>query len=129
MIWLQRILAVFRSSVERPPEPASFRSAAELEERLDDLKRRLGETDRHLRDAGDTLYRLQQRYSSEHFDFQETMRNLKIERMRNAGIRAARDVVLRRCGALAQRAAGLKARLRRYEDVSSEEIDDQEGAT
>jgi transcription elongation GreA/GreB family factor len=45
------------------------------------------------------------------------MRNLKIERMRNAGANAARDVVLERYRQLQARIQELKRRLRQYEMV------------
>ncbi len=70
------------------------------------------------------LYELQQHYSSEHFALAESLRNLKIERMRNAGAYAQLEWTMGRARALQSRIADLKSRLRRYEQVEDEEFDD-----
>lgn len=110
-----------RTPVVPPEEPESIEA---LEASRQELEQMLKEADHNLRETGDVFYSLQQRYSSEHFDLQEAMRNLKIERLRNAGIQAAQDIVLHRYGLLRERVSDLKVRLRNYEDVVDEEIDE-----
>jgi chromosome segregation ATPase len=104
-----------------PEEPESIET---LEARRQALEQTLGEADHRLRETSEVLYGLQQRYASEHFELQEAMRNLKIERLRNAGIHAAHAIVLHRYGVLRERVADLKARLQNYEQVDYEDIDD-----
>ena len=82
-----------------------------------ELEERLRSSQATLRERTEALYALQQQYSSEHFEFYESMRNLKTERMRNAGAYAARDIVLGRYRGLQVRIEDLKRRLRAYEDV------------
>jgi hypothetical protein len=82
-----------------------------------ELEDRLRSSEAHLRERTEALYDLQKQYSSEHFDLAESMRNLKIERMRNAGAFAGRDIMLDRSRALQARIADLKDRLRAYESV------------
>lgn len=122
MSWFEDILRKFqRTPVTPPEEPQSVEA---LEARRQDLEQTLKEADHKLRETGDAFYGLQQRYSSEHFDLQEAMCNLKIERLRNAGVQAAHDIVLRRYGMLHERIADLKARLQNYEHVVDEDVDD-----
>lgn len=71
------------------------------------------------------LYELQQHYSTEHFGLQESMRNLKIERMRNAGVFADRDILIARAKKLQQRIEDLKGRLRKYESVEDQAFDQE----
>ena len=123
MTWLQRMLHVLAGGASIPP-PEEPESAEALEARRKELEQTLNEADRDLRERSDALYGLQQRYSSEHFDLQESMRNLKIERLRNAGIQAAHDIVVQRYNALRERIADLQARLRCYEDVEDDDTDD-----
>jgi len=51
------------------------------------------------------------------------MRNLNIERMRNAGMFADRDIVLSRAKLLQRRIAELKERLGKYEPVDEQAFD------
>lgn len=69
------------------------------------------------------LYELQQHYSSEHFELQQCMRELKTERFRNAGAYSALDLTLKRARALQGRIADLKRRLQRHEAVEDEHFD------
>jgi len=71
------------------------------------------------------LYELQQAYSSEHFALQESMRDLKTERLRNAGAYAGLETTLGRARTLQSRIADLKERLRRYETVDDEFFDSE----
>jgi hypothetical protein len=94
-----------------------------LRERCADLEERLRNSEASLRERSHAFYDLQQQYSKEHFELFESMRNLKIERMRNAGAYAGLDVVLGRAKGLQERIADLKARLRRYERVDDRHED------
>jgi chromosome segregation ATPase len=113
--------------VESLPETASASPSeriAELETRCQTLEERLKWCDEHLRERSELLYNLQQHYSSEHFDLQESMRNLNIERMRNAGAYADREIVLTRATDLQARIHALKERLRKHEPVEDLYFDD-----
>lgn len=90
---------------------------AELEKRCRDLEDRLRWSDEKLKERGGLLYELERHYASEHFALQESMRNLNIERLRNAGAFADRDIILRRAKELQARISELKARLRKHEHV------------
>jgi hypothetical protein len=90
---------------------------AQLQDRCRDLERRLHWSDEQLKKRSGRLYELERQYASEHFDLQESMRNLNVERLRNAGAFADRDIILRRAKELQARISGLKRRLRNYEDV------------
>ncbi len=94
------------------------RLIAELQTRCRDLEERLRRSDEQLKERSGLLYELQRHYSSEHFELQESMRNLNIERLRNAGAFADRDIILRRAKELQARIRELKMRLRNYEDVA-----------
>jgi len=89
------------------------------------LAERCEELERTLRERSDRLYELQQHYSSEHFALQESMRNLKIERMRNAGAYAQLESAMKRARGLQRRIAELKNRLRAHEAVEDEELDER----
>lgn len=89
----------------------------DLESRCSRLQERLDASDASLKQRSELLYSLQQQYATEHFNLQESMRNLKIERMRNAGLFADRDIILQRAKGLQERILDLKRRLRQYEDV------------
>jgi hypothetical protein len=93
------------------------RQIAELENRCRDLEERLRWSSEKLKERSGRLYELERHYASEHFELQESMRNLKIERLRNAGALADRDIILQRAKELQVRIAELKARLRNYEEV------------
>lgn len=125
MGWIQRVVRRLQGTSSSPSEEPQ--GIERLERRCLELEQALKAADHDLREKGDLLYGLQQRYSSEHFDLQETMRNLKIERLRNAGIRSAQDIVLQRYAMLRERVAHLKTRLRCYEQVTDEDIDDESG--
>jgi SMC interacting uncharacterized protein involved in chromosome segregation len=88
-----------------------------LRANIRDLEERLQASEARLRERTEALYVMQQHYSTEHFELAESMRNLKIERMRNAGAYAAQDVVLERYRRLQARIEELKQRLRQYETV------------
>lgn len=88
-----------------------------LEERCRDLEERLRWADDKLRERSGRLYEIERHYASEHFELQESMRNLKIERLRNAGAFADRDIILKRAKELQERIGQLKERLRKYEKV------------
>jgi len=90
---------------------------AELESRCKDLEERLRWCNERLKERSGRLYEIERHYASEHFALQESMRNLNIERMRNAGAFADRDVILGRAKALQSRIRELKARLCKYEAV------------
>ena len=103
--------------------PGADRLAA-LEGECEELRHRVSEADERGRARSELFMSLQSQYSVEHFELQESMRNLKIERMRNAGMFADRDIVLRRAKALQARIRSLKERLRRHETVEDEHFDD-----
>jgi chromosome segregation ATPase len=90
---------------------------AQLEDRCRDLEARLRWSNEKLQERSGRLYELERHYASEHFELAESMRNLKIERFRNAGTSADRDIILLRAKQLQIRIAELKVRLRRYEEV------------
>lgn len=90
---------------------------AEFENQCRDLEARLRWSNEKLQERSGRLYELERHYASEHFELQQSMRNLNIERLRNAGAFADRDIILRRAKELQTRIAELKARLRKYEDV------------
>lgn len=90
---------------------------AELEERCRDLQARLEWSNEKLQERSGRLYELERHYASEHFELQESMRNLKTERLRNAGAFADRDIILKRAKELQARIAELKRRLCQYENV------------
>lgn len=88
-----------------------------LRTKVAELEERLRSSEACLRERTESLYALQQQYSSEHFELYESMRKLKTERMRNAGAYAERDIVLGRYRGLQARIEDLKRRLRSYEHV------------
>lgn len=93
------------------------------EQQRANLEQRLHAAEQSLSERSERLYELQQHYSSEHFALQESMRNLKIERMRNAGAYAQLEWTMGRARALQSRISDLKNRLRRHEAVEDEEFD------
>ncbi|MHB8146824.1 MAG: hypothetical protein ACYDGM_06115 [Vulcanimicrobiaceae bacterium] len=93
--------------------------------RSPDLDERLAQCERIIKERGALLYDVQQQYASEHFKLREAMRDLKTERMRNAGLFGDRDAILERADMLLRRIADLKARLERHEPVEDEWFDDQ----
>jgi chromosome segregation ATPase len=97
---------------------------AELEAHCADLTERLRWTDEKLRERSELLYTLQQQYSTEHFSLYESTRDLKAERMRNAGAYAGLDTILSRARELQSRIRDLKGRLRRHEAVEDRHFDD-----
>jgi hypothetical protein len=103
----------------RQPADANADSTltAELQDRCRDLEERLRRSDEQLKKRSGRLYELERQYAFEHFELQQSMRNLKIERLRNAGIFAERDIILRRAKELQGRIIELKKRLRNYEGV------------
>lgn len=110
----------------RRPANANAESTliAELEDRCRDLEERLRRSDEQLKKRSGRLYELERQYAFEHFELQQSMRNLKIERLRNAGIFADRDIILRRAKELQARIVELKKRLRNYEDVEDVHFDE-----
>ncbi len=95
----------------------SREEVASLQERCVDLEKLLQESDARAKERSELLYDLQRVSSSEHFRLHESTRNLNIERMRNAGAFADRDVILDRAHQLQQRIGDLKKRLSKYESV------------
>jgi len=109
----------------RPPAfNVSLEYVTELEVRCHDLEERLRVSEKQLKERGELLYELQRQYASEHFDLQESMRNLKIERLRNAGLFGDRDIITHRAKDLQARIAALKERLRKYEVVEDAHFDE-----
>jgi hypothetical protein len=105
--------------------PSSDRDEiARLRAQCTDLEERLRASEQRLRERTEALYDLQKDYSTEHFQLFESARNLKIERMRNAGAYSGMEVVLERARALQARIAELKRRLRDYESVDDQYEDD-----
>jgi hypothetical protein len=101
---------------EKPPEEPCD-SAATRCARCAELERRLHWCDQQLRERTERLYALEQQYSKEHFTLYESLRDLKTERLRNAGAYSSLDTILARAKELQERIRDLKVRLRRYEDV------------
>lgn len=108
-----------RDSASGRPGAASkpFDDRAELAARCADLEERLASSDHALRERTELLYDLQRRYSTEHFNLYESTRDLKIERLRNAGAYTSRDTILNRARELQRRIQTLKQRLRAHEQV------------
>ncbi len=88
-----------------------------------DLSDRLRVSEQRLKERSERLYELQQLYSSEHFALQKCMRDLKTERLRNAGAYGQLENVIDRMRELQVRIAELKVRLRRYESVEDTYLD------
>jgi chromosome segregation ATPase len=109
---------------KRRPAKANPDRIAVLEARCRDLQERLESSDAKLKAHNERLYELQKHYASEHFSLQESMREAKTERLRNAGLFADREIILSRAEALQSRIADLKSRLRRYEEVDDALFDD-----
>jgi chromosome segregation ATPase len=106
-------------AARRPTGPNSESTLiAELRERCRDMQERLRWSDEQLKKRSSRLYELERHYASEHFELQESMRNLNIERLRNAGAFADRGIILQRAKELQDRIRELKTRLRSYEDVT-----------
>lgn len=116
MKWLARILRG-RSAAGASETATTCVNCETLAERCRDLERRVHESEQRLRERGELLYEVQKHYSSEHFGFQESMRSLKIERMRNAGASGERDLLMRQANTLRRRIEELEKRLGRYEAV------------
>lgn len=102
---------------------SSKRQVVAPDEQSAEIVKRLHAAEQRLIERGELLYELQQHYSSEHFALQESMRNLRIERMRNAGAYAQLESTMVRARALQSRIADLKNRLSRYEAIEDEEFD------
>lgn len=123
MVWLQRLILRWVGFVRPQTEPSSCVRCRDLGSDLRKLQAELGRSQQDARERSELLYELQRHYSAEHFDLQESMRNLKIERMRNAGIFADREIMLARARILRDRIDELKARLRKYEVVEECDCD------
>ena|SRR5579863_5855501 len=95
-----------------------------LRARIAELEERLRSSEATVRERSETLYTLRRQYSTEHFGYAESVRNLNIERMRNAGAYAAQDIMLSRYQSLQARIAELKRRLRTHEHVDDLYEDD-----
>jgi len=93
------------------------RLAEELARRCNELEERVRSLNETLKARSGRMYDLERQYASEHFELQESMRNLKIERMRNAGAFADREIILDRARLLQARIAELKVRLQKHEQV------------
>ena len=89
----------------------------ELEARCVDLEERLRGSDSTLRERTQLLYDLKRQYATEHFTLYESVRDLNIERLRNAGAYTSRDTILKRARDLQARIGDLKQRLRVHESV------------
>lgn len=109
--------------VESAPVGEETIDRTNLEEECADLRTRLTDSEARLEARTSLLYNLQQQYSSEHFDLQKCMRDLKTEEMRNAGAYASLETTLGRARALQRRISHLKERLRKYETVEDEHFD------
>jgi hypothetical protein len=101
---------------------AALIAALELE--CEQLRSRLHDSDERGRSRSELLYSLQSQYSVEHFQLQESMRNLKIERMRNAGMFADREILIGRARKMQLRIRSLKQRLAKHEAVEDQHFDD-----
>jgi hypothetical protein len=127
--WLRRFFAnVPPERVDADPAPGDSTDpglVGDPEARCHDLEERLRLSEARLRERSEMLYELQQHYSVEHFSLHESMRNLSIERMRNAGMFADRDIILSRARLLQSRIMELKERLRKYESVEDQIFDQQ----
>ena len=106
-------------------QAAPFERIAELQSRCADLEERLRWSEEKLRERSERLYDLQRQYSTEHFSLYESMRDLKTERLRNAGAYASLDTILSRARDLQSRIADLKRRLRAHEAVDDLHFDDE----
>jgi hypothetical protein len=112
-----------RRGVDAKPTSVVPNDAEALQRECADLATRLAEKEGLLRQRGEALYELQQHYASEHFELQRCMRDLKIERMRNAGAFGALSTTMERARVLQARIAKLKDRLRQHELVEDEHFD------
>ena len=104
--------------------PSLHDRTAELEARCAELEERLRWNDDMLRRRTALLYDLQRQYATEHFNLHESVRDLKIERFRNAGAYTSRGVILNRARELQTRIRDLKQRLRAHESVEDLYFDD-----
>jgi hypothetical protein len=95
-----------------------------LRSRIAELEERLRWSQATVRERGEALHALLRQYFSEHADYAESMRDLNIERMRNAGAYAAQDIVISRYQPLQARIAELRVRLRAHEHVDNLHEDD-----
>ena len=105
------------------PASTAANDAEALQRESAALAARLAESERLLHERSAALYELQQHYASEHFELQRCMRDLKIERLRNAGAFGALTTTMERARALQARIAKLKDRLKQYEAVENEHFD------
>lgn len=108
----------------KAPQATAINDARRLGAKVRDLEERLRGSEALLRERTEALYAVQRQYSVEHFELAESMRNLKIERMRNAGAYAAQDILRNRYLRLQRRIAELKRRLRAHETVEDLDEDD-----
>jgi chromosome segregation ATPase len=120
MNWLRRLFNRTAGRADQPDLPAQL---SQIQERCRDLEERLQCSDQKLKERSAMLYELQKHYATEHFGFQESARNLKVERLRNAGMFADRDIIVARAKHLQQRIGELKERLARYEPVEDRPFD------
>ena len=111
---LRKIADIFNAAAKLEH---SREEVALLQERCANTEKLLQESDGRAKERSELLYDLQRVSSSEHFRLHEAMRNLNIERMRNAGAFADRDVILDRAHQLQKRIGDLKKRLSKYESV------------
>ena len=103
-----------------PLDLASELTASQAE--CADLKHHLEESEKRLRERTELLYDLQRQYASEHFSYQEMMRDIKTERMRLAGATADREIMTSRFEQVKSRIAFLLERIRHYEPCEDEWI-------
>ena len=116
-LWGARIRAGEHESPDVEAQLAACRAESA------DFRRRLEESDARLKERTGLLYDIQRQYASEHFSYQEALRDLKTERMRLVGVNADRDVMMNRFVQMKARIAFLLDRLRRYEPCPDEWID------
>jgi len=95
----------------------------ELEKKCRDLEARLRWADEKLKERSGRMYEIEKHYASEHFELQESMRELRNERMRLAGVLADRKLLAERAKQLQARIGDLKERLRKYEPVEDSFFD------
>ncbi|MDE2482060.1 MAG: hypothetical protein KGN02_07710 [bacterium] len=119
------VLAAY-SFVRRRPAPVRTSDCKQAMRPADEeTLERLHALQREHAERGSMLYALEQQYSVEHFKLYECMRDLKTERMRNAGAYGMLELTMQSARQLQVRIGTLKERLRAYETVEDEYFDTQ----
>ena len=124
--WKRRLVEPIPEGSQRNAYDECTKRVAALEIECKQLREQLTQSELTLRERTERLYATQQEHSTEHYGLAESTRLLKIERLRNAGAYAQRDVILERARSIQERIRFLKDHLRLYEPVDDLYFDDAE---